>query len=136
MNQVSIPVMKEKLANAYRILNTSSADEIDKKNAYAEVIKLGKEIQTYEKDFSLDLEALKKFDKYATEKVVPKVVWKSDEETLGTLEQTYYNYVKLALNIVRKRLPHESDQSDKFGTIVNATIANLIQADLIMNKND
>lgn len=125
--------LKKQLTSFWRDLQDGTKTSEVRMNAYSGVISTTNKLRELDKNFALDEKALEKFIEFKpdnVEQLDKKVKWV--KMATGTkLEDDYNQYVGIALSIVTKRHPELDTDNDKFGTIVNATTANLIQADLI-----
>lgn len=134
----SLHTLRKKIVFSWRNLADNTLTKTGRQQAYEEVVNLSNEISKLDKSFSLDEKALEKYKQFAPaginkEELNLKVNWaeyiqdqKLVSKDTNDLENEYNYFVATAVRIVSKRLPQESTQTDKFGTIVNATIANLI----------
>lgn len=133
-----VTALKKKLVESWRNLQDTSKSKNERTGAYENVVVISNEIRKVDKSFSLDEKALEKYSEFKPKnapQLDKKVKW-TDKNPLENLEKTYDLYVATAKHIVSKRLPNEDTDTDKFGTIVNATTANLIQIGLIEQLNE
>jgi len=125
--------LKKALVEEWRLLQSDN-DVGTKKSAYKNIVNLSNELREQDKGFSLDERALEKYKEFRPDdlpELNKKVKWaKYDTDrplgSKGELENEYNYFVQTAVRIVSKRIPDTDTDTDKFGTIVNATIANLI----------
>lgn len=122
---------KKLLAEAWDILQDEKRTNNERRISYQDIIVLTNKIKETDKTFSLNETALKKYNAFSSK----------DNPTLNTnikwveilpgtpLEKRYNRYVGIALSIVTARCPNMPTDTDKFGTIVNATVSNLIALD-------
>lgn len=123
--------LKKDLVKAWRSLENKELGKNDKTDAYSNIIHLSNKLRESDKEFFLDEKALEKYKEFATDytpQLNKKVKWAKHDKNgkLGDLENDYNLFVETAVKIVSKRIPDTDTDTDKFGTIVNATIANLI----------
>lgn len=122
--------LKKALVGEWRILQGNN-DVGSKRSAYKNIVNLSNELRDKDKGFFLDERALEKYKEFRPDdlpELNKKVKWAKHDESgeLGDLENDYNLFVETAVEIVSKRIPDTDTDTDKFGTIVNATIANLI----------
>lgn len=131
---MTIVDMKKDMTKAWRILEGDFSKK-QKEDAYNSIIILTNTIRETDKEFTLNDKALEKYKEFKpkdTPQLDRKVKWAkydSSDRSLGErgdLENEYNYFIQTAVRIVSKRLPDVDTDSDKFGTIVNATVANLI----------
>jgi hypothetical protein len=119
---------KKELAEEWENIQNANVSVENRKIAYQRIVELTNKIRETDKTFTLNEKALEKFAEFKPTNV-PRLDTNTKwvEPKSGTqLEKLYNEYVAIALSIVQQRCPTLSADSDKFGTIVNATISNLI----------
>lgn len=127
---MTIVDMKKDMTKAWRILEGDFSKK-QKEDAYNSIIILTNTIRETDKEFTLNDKALEKYKEFKPKdapRLDRKVKWAKYDKNgkLGDLENDYNLFVETAVKIVSKRIPDTDTDTDKFGTIVNATIANLI----------
>ncbi len=119
--------LKKDIINAWRDLKNDNLTDEKRVKAYNEVVFLTGEIRKQDKNFSANEIILGKYKQFKgdTPDVERKVRWVK-ATVMTSLKKEYNYYVATALEIVSERHPDLDSDTDKFGTIVNATVANLI----------
>lgn len=123
-----ITELKKQLVSYWRDLQDESKSDDFRTTSYRGVVSTTNKIRELDKTFALDEKALEKYIKFRptdVEKLDKKVKW-TDEGSYLNLITKYNSYVSTAVEIVKSRHPELDTDTDKFGTIVNATVANLI----------
>jgi len=132
--EFNIVRVKNALVQQWRIL-ASDTNVHDKEIAYKNIIDYTNEIREHDKEFTLNEKALENYKEFKPKdapQLDRKVKWAKYDESnrglgeTGDLEDQYNYYVHIAVRIVSKRHPDLDTDTDKFGTIVNATVHNLI----------
>jgi len=125
----NIADLKSSLVKAWRDLKNEKLDADIRKAAYADIITISEQVSKLDSNFGMSTEMLEKYKTFASKQVVPRVIWpKHDTNSqFEELETQFDKIIALAVKIVHKRLPREPQDSDKFGTIVNATTSHLIR---------
>ena len=128
-----VTTLKKNLLTEMRLLKGDN-DVGVKKFAYINIVSLVNQIKKLDDNFTFDDTELNKYSAFRPDNMpesMKKVKWISEETPYNDLETRYKYYIKTAMSIVQKRFPAIDTDSDKFGLIVNATTANLIQVDLV-----
>ncbi len=128
---MSIVQLKKDLVKAMRDLKDSNLYASARKDAYNNIISISGAISKLDDKFELDTTILENFKKYKpvdAKNISPKVVWYEYDGNgqFKDLEEFFGKLTALSVKIVHNRLPQEKIDSDKFGTIVNATLGHLI----------
>ncbi len=119
--------LKASVVNSWRILKDDSQPKATRELAYREVVGLNTEIRKLDKNFSVNEIILGKYIEFKGDTPSPERKVKWAEAKVNTVIQKEYNhFVATAVSIVSERHPDLDKDTDKFGTIVNATVANLI----------
>lgn len=130
---MSIIDAKQDITINLRTLRNKKESKEFRQIAYANIVRLIPIIEKGDKDFKFNYSVLDEYKEFKTDKVPvlkPKVNWPTCDID-PQLVTKYNTYVATAYNIVTNRLPKLDPQTDNFGIINNATIANLIQVDLV-----
>jgi len=120
--------LKTKLIQAWRDLKSTEFRDDVRKDAYADIVNISEEITKLDNTFEMDTKLLLTYDTFKSAEVKPRVQWPEykDDTHYRDLENHFDKLTALAVKIAHKRLPRIPQDSDKFGTIVNATITHLI----------
>ena len=122
--------LKKNLIEEMRLLKGGN-DASVKKHAYANIVSTVNKLQKLDSKFEFNSKVLEPFSAFRPDsipKIMKKVKWPIHDTNvdIGNTKGEYNNKVALAVKIVSERHPELDTDSDKFGTIVNATVANLI----------
>lgn len=120
--------LKTKLIQAWRDLKNKDIPDDHRSAAYADIVNLSEEITKLDNTFEMDTKLLLTYKEFKSAEVKPRVTWPiyEDDSQFKGLETYFDKLIALAVKIAHKRLPRIPQDSDKFGTIVNATMAHLI----------
>lgn len=123
-----VVLLKKEIVQAWRNLKNDNLNTKDRREAYKNVVHLTSEIRKHDKDFSANALILGKYIEFkhdTKEELERKVKW-TESKVITGLQKEYNYFIATALTIVSERHPDLDTDTDKFGTIINATVANLI----------
>ena len=137
-NEVMVDIMRN-LKTEWIILKDESKPKIDRRQSCKQIIKLSEKAKELETKFEMiDMNNTQYADFVpSTYKVQSNVNW-GDEVEPTEAEQNALDKLErlesLAVQKIRKRLPKESDDSQKFGMIVSAYTDKLIRIYTFQNS--